>query len=194
MKNLITLIALILAPAICHGQEADYQTRILIHKQFTQKATKIGIAGWSIIPDASTVNPLRWLIVCGPMYKDSSQWLELMVGVMTNGMTNIEKEKGDAMDFIFDVRSKKDFSKGEIAFETFFRKKRSAFISSASYYITKSKKLVVACGVESDYFFTKSDVRYGPRFMITIHPITFIQTYHFKQGGDIVRTYIVVNL
>ncbi|MBN2407074.1 MAG: hypothetical protein JXJ19_05205 [Elusimicrobia bacterium] len=193
MKKSICLIVLMLTASSVFAESADYQLRVLLHKQhYIGKSA--GLAGWWVLPDV-TVEDNEWksLVVAGPLFKYADGWIEVMGGAMI-------PEVGEN-DPVVNIRvlNKKIDRLGLFGdFEYFFEFERFYFFVMASTPLTLSG-IECEVGIESEnIIFPDKDDSYGigPRLGIKFpwyKKASLCCSYEFRNDTDFIRNYILVN-
>ncbi|MFH1236608.1 MAG: hypothetical protein V1685_06820 [Parcubacteria group bacterium] len=191
-------IAVVLFAITCWAAESsqatDFQTRFLLHKQAVSEGKTTGVAGWFVVPDITTTQPLKNLFVAGPCFKDSTVWAEVMGGVMITSAT-IGDSTTQTCEFVGNIRIQcKNVGSFDLFTEFFVRPSDPVIIYVLSRQITTSTKLpTLTAGIELDWF-VEREIRIGPRLTMSYKALSISLARQYAEYQNILRLYCLANL
>lgn len=189
--TLLTLFTALPADAQKPGG-ADSQLRLLLHKQLMVNSSHWGLAGWWVFPDVTVAgNRLRSLIVAGPIFRDSSRWIELMAGVMAH------ENRDD--EWLVNLRvSDWSFAGMNLMadLECFPNAERLYWWVGGDRRFLGIGTTVLRIGIESENISFLDDRQdlygIGPRIsLVTRQSIVLATAYQFRNDRDFLRIYIL---
>ncbi len=194
-KKLLFLVFMLSFPLLSSAQTlADYQFRLLFHKQLIKNDDKFGWAGWWVFPNMTAKdNTFRSLVIGGPMIQWKRGWVEPMAGAIVH--------QNNYFDPLINVRASfSPFAKLNFFtdLEPYLRDKRFYWFLSATTPI-KIRGLSTHLGIETENVTNrkqKSSFGIGPRvgFQLPFCPkATFYTAYEFRNDGNWLRHYLVFN-
>src|SRR3989344_4742787 len=193
-KTALTVMLLLMTFHTAPIFAADFQARLLLHKQVVFEGRSLGIAGWFVAPDISTTRPLKNLFVAGPCYKDAHSWAEVMLGVMLTSTS-----QGDtlikAYEFVGDVRVQcKNMKFFDVFAEFFIRPSDPVMICVITRQVVALHGLpALSAGGEWDWFIEK-EIRIGPRLTMSYKTLSITATRQYAEHQNILRLYCLANL
>ncbi len=193
MKKLTVPLSLLIVFAAGETQSTDFQGRLLLHKQAISEGKSLGVAGWFVVPDISTLRPIKNLIVGGLCYKDSALWVEVMGGAMLTS-TAVGDTSTQTVEFVGDVRLLcRDVLSFNTYCEFFLRPSNPVMTIVISRQFISSKCVKISCGIESELF-TQKEVQIGPRLTLVYKTLSITAARQYAEHHNILRVYTLLNL
>lgn len=195
-KKLLFFVVLLLFPLLSLAQtSADYQFRLLFHKQLIEDNNRFGWAGWWVFPNMTAKNnTFRSLVIGGPMFQWNKGWIEPMAGAAVH-------QNNGYFDPLINVRASFNPFTKLIFFadlEPYLRNRRFYWFLSATTPV-KIRGLNTYLGIETENITNrkqKSSFGVGPRIGFQLpffRKATLFTAYEFRNDGNWLRHYLVFN-